>query len=415
MKKNKVLSMLLSLAIALGLWLYVVTTVSTETTETYNDISVTFEGESILAERNLMITSGKDFEVDLRLTGSRGNHKKITTANDISLKVDLTRVYDPGELELSYKISYPNGLGEDAFEIVDQYPDKVKVTVEKKAQRDDVPVKLNYSGSAAEGFICDTENAVLDYPYITVIGPNSVVELIDHARIDVDLNGRTESLSENFRYTLCDAAGEPVDVEFITTNVAEIHLDLKIHRFKDVPLELTVTYGGGATRDNTTIKIEPATVRVSGSEALLDELEKINLGSIDLSVIETNTEQTFAVNLQEGIANESGVTEAKVTVTFNGLSTKEFEVTQIKGINVPEGMEYVLVNEVLKVKLRGLTGLINSIEPEDITATIDFSGKEAGTFTYKPVITIDGEEYASIGPVGSYSISATLQPEGTEE
>lgn len=409
MKKDKLLSMLLSLAIALGLWLYVVTTVSTESTETYNDISVTFDGETVLAERNLMLTSGKNVKVDLRLTGSRGDHKKIMTANDITLRVDLTKVMDPGEVEMSYKISYPNGLADDAFEIVDQYPDKVSLTVEKKAHRDDVPVKITYTGSAAEGFICDTENAVLDYPYITVIGPSSVVELIDHARIDVDLNGRTESVSENYRYTLCDAAGEPVDVEFVTTNVAEVHLDLKIHRFKDVPVELSVAYGGGATEQYTSIKIEPATVRVSGSEALLDELEKITLGSIDLSTIESNTELSYPINLPEGVTNESGVAEAQVKISFNGLSSKEFEVTQINGINVPEGMEYVLVNEVLKVKLRGLTGLINTIKPEDITATIDFTDKEAGTFTYKPVITINGESYVSVGAVGSYSISATLR------
>lgn len=409
MKKDKLLSMLLSLVIALGLWLYVVTTVSTESTETYNDISVTFDGETVLAERNLMLTSGKNVKVDLRLTGSRGDHKKIMTANDINLRVDLTKVMDPGEVEMSYKISYPNGLADDAFEIVDQYPDKISFTVEKKAHRDDVPVKITYTGSAAEGFICDTENAVLDYPYITVIGPSSVVELIDHARIDVDLNGRTESVSENYRYTLCDAAGEPVDVEFVTTNVAEVHLDLKIHRFKDIPVELSVAYGGGATEQYTSIKIEPATVRVSGSEALLDELEKITLGSIDLSTIESNTELSFPINLPEGVTNESGVAEALVKISFNGLSTKEFEVTQINGINVPEGMEYVLVNEVLKVKLRGLTGLINTIKPEDITATIDFTDKEAGTFTYKPVITINGESYVSVGAVGSYSISATLR------
>ena len=409
MKKDKLLSMLLSLVIALGLWLYVVTTVSTESTETYNDISVTFDGETVLAERNLMLTSGKNVKVDLRLTGSRGDHKKIMTANDINLRVDLTKVMDPGEVEMSYTISYPNGLADDAFEIVDQYPDKISFTVEKKAHRDDVPVKITYTGSAAEGFICDTENAVLDYPYITVIGPSSVVELIDHARIDVDLNGRTESVSENYRYTLCDAAGEPVDVEFVTTNVAEVHLDLKIHRFKDVPVELSVAYGGGATEQHTSIKIEPATVRVSGSEALLDELEKITLGSIDLSTIESNTELSFPINLPEGVTNESGVAEAQVKISFNGLSSKEFEVTQINGINVPEGMEYVLVNEVLKVKLRGLTGLINTIKPEDITATIDFTDKEAGTFTYKPVITINGESYVSVGAVGSYSISATLR------
>lgn len=414
MKKNKILSLLLSLVIAFCMWLYVVTTVSTEDTETYYNIPVAFEGESVLAERNLMITSGKTATVTLKLTGSRSDHKKIESASDIILKVNLASVYDPGEKHLNYSISYPGNLPETAFTVESNYPSTIALTVEQKAYKE-VQVKVVYSGSASEGFISDTENAVLDYPAVTVTGPSSVVELIDHARIDVDLKDRTESISENYRYTLCDEEGEPVNVEYVTTNVAEVHLDLKIHRFKEIPLELVTTYGGGSTEANTTIEVTPQNIRVSGSEALLDALEKVTLGSIDLSTIETNTEMTFPINLPEGVTNESGVTEATVKIQFNGLSTKEFEVTNIKGINVPEGLEYVLVNEVLKVKLRGLTSLINTIQPENISITIDFSGKEAGTFTFKPLITIEGEGYSSVGAVGSYSISATLRvPEETE-
>ena len=337
MKKNKILSLLLSLVIAFCMWLYVVTTVSTEDTETYYNIPVAFEGESVLAERNLMITSGKTATVTLKLTGSRSDHKKIESASDIILKVNLASVYDPGEKHLNYSISYPGNLPETAFTVESNYPSTIALTVEQKAYKE-VPVKVVYSGSASEGFISDTENAVLDYPAVTVTGPSSVVELIDHARIDVDLKDRTESISENYSYTLCDEEGEPVNVEYVTTNVAEVHLDLKIHRFKEIPLELVTTYGGGSTEANTTIEVTPQNIRVSGSEALLDALEKVTLGSIDLSTIETNTEMTFPINLPEGVTNESGVTEATVKIQFNGLSTKEFEVTNIKGINVPEGL-----------------------------------------------------------------------------
>lgn len=408
MKKNKILSFLLSLTIAFGMWLYVVTTVSTEDTETYYNIPVVFEGETVLADRNLMITSGKTATVTLKLTGSRSDHKKIETASDITIKVDLTKVYEAGQKELTYTISFPGSVPNNAFVVESQYPDTISMTVEQKAQ-DEIPVQINYSGSAAEGFICDKENAVLDYPMITAVGPSSVIELIDHAKIDVDLSDRKESLSENYRYTLCDEAGEPVNVEFVTTNVAEVHLDLKITRFKEIPLELAVTYGGGATEVNSTVEITPSTIRVSGSDALLDALEKVTLGSIDLSTVESDTQQTFTISLPEGVTNESGVTEATVDIKFKGLSTREFEVTNIRGINVPEGLEYVLVNEVLKVKLRGPTNLINSIEPENITVTIDFTNQEMGTFTFKPVITIAGDAYESVGAVGTYSISATLR------
>ena len=50
--------------------------------------------------------------------------------------------------------------------------------------------------------------------------------------------------------------------------------------------------------------------------------------------------------------------------------------------------------------------------------TVVFSGMEIGSFTIKPTITVDGEEFVNVGAVGSYSVSATLREiveETTEE
>ena len=63
MKNNKILTALLSLAIAIGLWFYVVTVVKPESTNTYYNIPVVLEGENILLNnRNLMIVGGQESE-----------------------------------------------------------------------------------------------------------------------------------------------------------------------------------------------------------------------------------------------------------------------------------------------------------------------------------------------------------------
>ena len=54
--KSKIVSALLSVFFAFGLWLYVITVVSPNSSETIGDIPVTMVGESALEERNLMIT-----------------------------------------------------------------------------------------------------------------------------------------------------------------------------------------------------------------------------------------------------------------------------------------------------------------------------------------------------------------------
>ena len=407
--KNKIWSALLSVLIAFTLWFYVISVVSPGSTETIYDIPVVFEGETVLTEdRGMMITSDtEDVTVDLRLSGNRTDLAKVNKGN-ITIKVNLARVYDPGQHELTYDIIFPGDVPNGALTTEVKTPETVKLTVEKRIKKA-VDVRVNFTGSAATNFMADTENRILDYPTVNVIGPSSVVDLIDHAKIDVDLTGRVESISENFRYTLCDADGNPVDVELVTTDVAEVRLDMKIIRFKQIPLTLALTYGGGAWEDTTEITVEPSNIIISGSEMLMEDLYSIQLGSIDLSTLESNTEITYPVVLPEGITNLSERTEALVTVKFKNLETKELEINKLTVINIPEGMEAVLLNQVLKVRLRGPAGLMEKVAPEDVAVIVDFSGKEIGSFTIKPTIVVQGEAYAKVGAVGTYSVSATLK------
>lgn len=416
--KSKIWSAVISLFVAFALWYYVITVVSPGTVEWRNNIPVIFEGETVLSEdRGMMITSNiEDIEVDLRLSGNRTDLAKVNASN-ITIKVDLSKVYDPGEHELFYSIAFPGDVPNGAITTEIKSPEAIKLTVEKRVRKP-VDVRVNFTGSAAENYMADTENRVLDYTTVNISGPSSVIDLIDHAKIDVDLTGRVESISENFRYTLCDAEGKPVDVAMVTTDVPEIHMDMKIFRFKQVPLMLQLTYGGGALEDTVEVTIDPANISVSGSEALLEDLNVIQLGSIDLSTMEEDAELSYPIVLPEGITNLSERAEALVNVKFLNLAIRELEVNQISAINIPDGFEAELLNQVLKVRLRGPAGVMEQIAPENVVITVDFSGKEPGSFTIKPTITLNGEAFAKVGPVGAYSVSATLREkpeEPTEE
>ena len=415
MKNNKFWSALLSIAIAFGMWLYVITTVSPGFSGQVSDIPVVFEGEYTLNERGLMITEGLNALVDLTISGNRSDVIKVDR-NNITVKVDLTKIDSPGIKKLDYQIIYPGDVPNDALNEESRYPDKITITVEKKISKP-VDVQVNFLGSAKDGYIAETEEYVLDYPAVNIQGPASVVEKIAYARIDVDLTDRSEFISENYRFTLCDEAGEPVDVALVTAEVAEVHLDLKIQRWKEIPLKLDLKYGGGALENNTSIRIDPASIRVCGSELLLEDLNEIVLGSVDLSTLEENLTETYTITMPEGVTNMTGKTEATVTIQFLGLTIREFEVSQIEVINVPEGLDYDLLNEVVKVRLRGATGLIKQLKPEDIVLTVDLSGKEIGSFTIKPVVTFKGDQYATLGAVGPHSVSIAvkeLEAEATE-
>ena len=77
-----------------------------------------------------------------------------------------------------------------------------------------------------------TENAVLDHPVVIIRGPASVVEKIAKARVNVNLEGVTESLSENYEYVLCDEEGNlSLPNENIKVNLDDAPVLRKIRGF----------------------------------------------------------------------------------------------------------------------------------------------------------------------------------------
>ena len=406
--KNKLTSIVLSVVIAFGLWLYVVNNVSMEDEDTFYNIPVVMEGETALLERNLMITYQSTSTISLKLSGTRSDLSKVSKDNIIA-KVDLSKVYDPGaQIPLTYTTGYPGTVANNAFVELTRSPTYIYVNVEERRIKE-VPVEVVWVGSAAEGFLVDKENKFLDYNAITVEGPASVADKIEKAVIEVDVTDQKESIEQSYRYTLCDANGEAVDAELITTNVAEVRLQVKIQQVKAVELKLDVAYGGGANKANTTIEIEPKTIRLSGGEAVLKEFgDSILLGRINLAELTESQTLTYTINLPEGVTNLSGVTEAEVHIRFAGLTTKEFVVTDIEGINIPEGMQADIINEKLTIVLRGPAAELAALTAEDIQVRVDFSRAEPGTATFKPSITLLTEN-ATAGAVGTYSVSATIQ------
>lgn len=404
--KNKILSALLSILLAFGLWYYVITVVSPGSTDTFYDIPVTLVGETALEERGLMVTYVGNTTVDLTLSGNRSDLNQLTKDN-ITIKANLNTIYDPGKnMQLDYTISYPGTIPNNAFVEESKSPSYITVTVEKRAYKD-VPVNVVYSGTVAEGFTASEDEQTLDYASIRISGPASVVEQITQAVVEVSLADRTESIVESYRYTLCDAEGEPVNSELITVSVEEVELTLPVRMVKTIPLVLNVVDGGGATEKTTSIVINPLEIKVCGNAAALADLNEVVLGTINLADYSQAAELLFDINLPDTVTNMTGLKQAVVTLDFPDLSTKTLSIDNIEILNVPEGLTVELTTQVLEIVFRGPKLAIAALSAEDITVTVDLTGAEIGTVNRKVTITISNE-FSTCGALGSYSIYATV-------
>lgn len=407
--KSKLLYVLLSVIIAFGLWTYVVTNVSVEDTTTIHNVPVVFQNEGALAGRRLMLTEGTSQTVSLTITGTRSEILKLSN-NNVSVMVDLSRIYDAGRQSVEYSVNYPADVATSSFDYTADKP-RITLTVEEQISKS-VDVVHSYTGQVADGYMVDFETVFIDNRKVTVTGPASVVNKITQAKFTIDLAGLTGPLEQDYEYTLCDAEGNVVEVsnvDFVRTDLEKIHVSMSIQRYKEIALTLKVNDGGGATQETSSIVLDTETILVSGTDEVLEKLETLEIGEIHLGELKTDTMLVFPVTMPDGVTNRTGVEMVSVKVSFPTLVTKTFTISNIQPVNVPENAEAVVVTKQVSVTIRGPKSVIQQMQASNITVTADFSDMGIGaTVTKQPTISISAN-YPGVGILDNGQVTVMLQ------
>ena len=414
--KNKFLMALLSFAIAFGLWMYVINYVSLDSEDTFYNIPVNFTGESMLQERDLMITDGRGATVSLRLSGKRADLMELESSN-ITIEADLSSLDKGNRVEVAYTIRYPGGIPNSAIKVLSQEPGVITLKIEEFDEKY-VNIVPDYGETTQpEGYLAMLDDAVLSEKQVKISGPVSILDQISSAVINVDLTDRTESFTGEFAYTLCNADGEPVDLKELVKvdDDGLVRMDLTILRIKEVPLWIEIIDGGGATSENSTITIDPEVIQIAGNDQVLEKIDRIELiGEINLGELEEDTELIFDIAVPENVKNITNLTQAAVKISFPNLMTKEFNAKNFTAVNVPAGMEAEILTKDLAVTLRGPASLVRKMTDDDVSVVVDFANAAMGTTSVRGVVRLDSE-FAAVGQMGTFTVTATLREAAPED
>lgn len=403
--------MILSLLAASLLWLYVTTTEGVEVEKTLTGVKIEFLGaDAMRTSSDLIVTEQDRTSVNLTISGKRRVLSKLTSAN-VTATVNLSNVASDGRYSVSYDISYPSGVSANEVTLVRSSSDVVNFYVDKLARKT-IEVKGAFTGNTADGYLAD-ESMVFDPMVVAISGPKTVISKIDHAFVSITREDVDRTLSYSTTYSLVDAENTPVEDSAIQRETEEVTVTLNVLSTKEVPLDVTVIDGGGATRDaNTRIEITPSSIMLAGDAAAIDSTTKLILGTISLSSFATDFSATYTIIPPNGTENMTGVTEATVTVSVTGLATKSFSVNpdNIVCINVPDGYTAENITQALNVTVRAPQQILDQISEVNLRAVADLSNlgtNASGVFTPTVEIKIDG--FPEVGCVGEYKIYITLK------
>ena len=420
--ESKIFNIILSILIALGLWAYVTASVTDVGESTVRNIPVTVVGEEALNAKGLMIDPNTKLTVNARVSGNRSLLVSMASnpSEYFSATINVAEITEPGTYDLNCTITPEfTSLTSTGVRVMDQEGKTIQVTVTRLMSKT-VEVRGVFKGTVDEDNNYRANPVEVTPGTIKVQGPETLVNQVEYAQVTITGDNLTKTYTGELGFLLMTADGEVVDDDDLTTNVNTVSVVMPVVKTMEVPLSVEYVYGGGITEDNferyVTVDIQPATIQVSGDEADVSYLEgkTITVGKIDLSqVVQEEQVFVFPIGLSTELSNDSGITQATVTVTIKGLETKTVETSNIDIINTPDGFTADAVTQSLQVKVRGPADALETVEGYQIRVVVDLEGQNLrqAQFPFTPKIYLDGDSRCGVISPGSngYIVVVNIQ------
>lgn len=393
---------LISLFLAIFIWFLICEYVDPDTTTNVNNIAISMQYEgSDPQKEGLGVMTLIDETVSVRLSGSRDTIA-LMNPGKITAYVELKNVTRSGEYDLPVRID----LGGQNLKLVEQSLQTVKVKFDTNIVSS-VKVNVDVKGAVPEGYI--REEATMLNNFVTVTGPKAIVDTIASAEIEIVQDAFKETNTFSCAYTLVDQNKNPVPTTFLQVDVEKIDVTVAVVKEKTVPLKVTVVNSsGGMDSSFCTAKVQPETIVITGNAEVLDSINAIDLGVIDVAEKTDDFDTSVAVVLPNGVKNVNNIETVKVSVAFNDVQTRTLRVEKLALENLPDGTSAKIAEGSMTVKVRGIAEDLKKLNAENVSMVADVRDQvlPKGTNRLNGVLVFPDE--LKVGAVGKYQLTVKV-------
>ena len=402
--------LLLSLGIAVLLWLYVTMSVMPNTSTTLSGVPVDFDYDSAkYTTLGLDIVNEPSYTVDLSLSGD-GSVLGAARASDFVVYPDYSSVKGAGSqtLNLNVKIINPD------------LENRVTATIERGRRTVDVvfdtiltktlPVTVETSGlHIAEGY---SLNKVSSSPSeITITGPSTEVSQVTAVVAPLSMEGElSESQLVQVPLEMRDANGKTLDLPY--TTMEDNIVDVTVSVYKQVELPLVVNFINVPSYfDVNTLQysLSQETLLVSGPERVVNNLTELSVGSFDLSTFSLDKDYQMNVELPDGIVSNENVSSVTLSFDTTGMSERSFNVSQISVINVPANYQVEVTTKRLNnVVLVGPEEDLEQLSAGSIEASINAEDLQVAVGTQTVAVQIQVPSNPRVYAIGTYTVTCNI-------
>ena len=368
---------LASLIFAIIIWFLVTNINDPVISVRYTNVPVTLKNTNLITDQGQVYTilDGSDTISSVTIYAPRSIIDSLSQNNVVA----TADVQDLSSLN-TVTINVTTNKYSDKIQKIVTSTDVVKLSVERKASKT-LALTATTSGTLSDGYIIG--DVTTEQNMIRINGPESVIQNIQSAEVDVDVTGFTSNIGTDADIILYDADGNPVDSSQVSMNIKSVRVNVSIYGTKYVPLNYVVT-GEPANGYILTGKIDsnPSEVLIAGRSSVISSVNEITIKDDGLNVTGLSKNLNYTVDVSKYLP--SGVTfgdpdyhgTAAVVVHIGSVSEETYDVS-VKNVTVSGEVDGFDINiddsehDTVSLTLQGLKSELDAISAGSLEGTVD--------------------------------------------
>lgn len=399
---NKFTLKILSLAIAVLIWLIVRNVQDPVIVQTFYDIPVTLVNESYLSNNmKIPLLIDGDDTVKVRIKAEESVIKELKK-EDIVAQADMTQIYMDATPKMVPVEVTCKGIADDNITVT---PRNIQVDIENQTSVEKT-IAVN-TGDTTPDKDYEVGSLQANPEKVTISGPESIINKIDKVVAKIDVTGMKESnveldselkIYDNNQDELSEKQLSYLNLAGVQDNKIKIQAQFwKVQKNVKIGSEYSGSPQYGYEVDS--VSVVPETLSLAGTDEALQKLAvegntlTIPASYIDVSGKDSDFDVKVDISelLPENMKLARDINSAVIaTVKILPYNSRDYEVspTQIKVENKPENMNYKFEPDKIVARIKAKEEDLDNLKTDDIQMKIDLKDAKAGENTLPVTVTL---------------------------
>lgn len=411
-KEKNLMVKLVCLLLSFGLWIYISNIENPIKQYTITNIPVQIVNLDVLKEDNLTLAPDQNFTISLTIQGTSTNIYSINKSQFTVVANLSNYTLKSGDNSIPVEITNsPNNVNIKNNGVL-----RINIKLENITEKT-MPVKSELNVTTSNSTY--VKNISFSTNQITVSGPEETVNEVSKLVVRGNVTANNSTTTASFPVVAVDSSGNVVNDVVLSTN--NVQTTITVEKGKLVPIKVQTTgeLRAGLTLEN--IIANPNTIKILGSESVLDSTNEILSEPINLNSITGN--ETIITNLivprnitllpNENEINVdvkvSGADENNSENVINGNTetTKTFEIPITIEGNL-SGYTANLSSNTVTVVLKGTKKELDNLQASNLSCKVDISKLTKEGRVVSPTIDINNENNVLVDSQNPQTVDVTF-------